>query len=789
MHLLRPRNSLVLTFLLLLPLPALARDGDVSGTVTDQTGAALPGVTVEAGSPALDDGPRSATTDAEGRFVIGDLPAGAYSVSFSLSGFDTVNRDDVSVSDAGGANLDVRLQIESLIQEVTVVGSKLGTGRQEFGVSVAHLGADRIDSDAIINIEDVFHRAANVYVGTAEQGGYAIRGVNNSGIESDHSNGTALASVLVNQLALAPRTSDHLNPSLFDAESVEILRGPQSTVQGPNSLIGSVLINYNRAAFDGYDGRVRVEGGGLDTERIQLMQNVELVDEILSARVVHEDRYIRGAVSNIVNDTDDRQRTDVETTRVLLALRPRADESLRFDLTWLRSDSDSIPWGYHMEEPSRGITMEDRQQVWNREDAYPSEIDLLNLEAHIDLGERWAIDAIVGASEFNGAQLFDADFTPWDILNVDAWSQDDVASQELRASYRGADVNLLLGAFHSRSDFGYGFTGAGFFPDGLGNIVPFNRTTRLTEDVEQTDFFGRVEWDATDRVHLTGGVRLSRDSRANVNFSDNNGFISELDAEKDFEQVLPSASVAFDVAANTSVGASYARGFKAGGFAFGLFLGLAEPFEEEFTDNFELFLRHRTTNGRMILNANLYRIDWTDQQIPYTPPGGFPQFDSLVANAGESRLEGLEIETEVFVSDALSLFGSLGFADSEFVQFVLDGEDYAGRALPQAPSWSAAVGLNWRSPTGWFAGGTLSYADEAYSELAAPEITRLRTRTLLDGRFGYRRGGWALYAWGKNLLDHQYEIQLYNGAPFGLPGAYGIFGPPRSAGVGIDFNW
>lgn len=789
MHPPRPKHSLFLAFLLLLPLPALARDGDVSGTVTDQTGAALPGVTVEAASPALADGPRSARTDAEGRFAIGDLPAGDYSVSFSLSGFDTLNRDGVSISGADGATLDIRLQIESLIQEVTVVGSKLGTGRQEFGVSVAHLGADRIDSDAIVNVEDAFHRAANVYVGTAEMGAFAIRGVNNNGLESSFSNGTSLASILVNQLALGPRTSDHLNPSLFDAESVEILRGPQSTLQGPNSLIGSVLINYNRAAFDGYDGRVRVEGGGLDTERIQFMQNLELVDEILSARVVHEDRYIRGAVSNIVNDTDDRYRTDVETTRVLLALRPRADDSLRFDLTWLRSDSDSIPWGYHMEDPSRGIEMEDRIQVWNREDAYPSDVNLLNLEAHIDVGERWAIDAVVGASEFDGAQLFDADFTPFDILNVDAWSTDDVTSQELRASYRGPVVNLLLGAFHSESEFGYGFGGVGFFPDATGNIVPFNRTTRLIEDVEQTDVFGRIEWDATDRLHFTGGVRLSRDSRHNLNFADNNGFVSELDAQKDFDQVLPSASVTFDVASNTSLGASYARGFKAGGFAFGVFLGVAEPYDEEFTDNVEFFLRHRTADGRMILNANVYRIDWTDQQIPYTPPFGFPGFDSLVANAGKSRLQGLEVETEVFVSNALSLFASFGVADSEFVQFVLDGVDYAGRALPQAPEWNGSVGLNWRSPAGWFAGGTLSYADEAYSELAAPEVTRLRTRTLLDGRFGYRRGGWALYAWGKNLLDHQYEVSLFNGAPFGLPGAYGIYGPPRSAGVGIDFNW
>ena len=75
--------------LLALPLPALGQDSAIAGTVTDQTGGVLPGVTVEAAGPALAGGPRAAVTDGEGRYLVDGLPAGDYSISFTLSGFET----------------------------------------------------------------------------------------------------------------------------------------------------------------------------------------------------------------------------------------------------------------------------------------------------------------------------------------------------------------------------------------------------------------------------------------------------------------------------------------------------------------------------------------------------------------------------------------------------------------------------------------------------------------------------------------------------------------------------
>lgn len=259
------------------PTGALAQDSSVTGVVTDQTGGVLPGVTVAAAGPALAGGTRVAVTDGDGRYAVDALPAGGYSVTFSLAGFETALRDGVRVTDAESAVLDAVLRFARLSEEVTIVGSKLDTGRQEFGTSVAYLGAEQLESDAVFTVEDAFNRTANAFTGTAQFGAYSIRGVNNNGLDSGFGNANALASILLNQTAVGPRTGDYLNPSLFDVGSVEILRGPQSTLQGPNALIGSVLVNYNKAAFDGWDGRVRLEGGGLGARRVQVMQNAEIV--------------------------------------------------------------------------------------------------------------------------------------------------------------------------------------------------------------------------------------------------------------------------------------------------------------------------------------------------------------------------------------------------------------------------------------------------------------------------------------------------------------------------------
>lgn len=148
------------------------------------------------------------------------------------------------------------------------------------------------------------------------------------------------------------------------------------------------------------------------------------------------------------------------------------------------------------------------------------------------------------------------------------------------------------------------------------------------------------------------------------------------------------------------------------------------------------------------------------------------------------------MESELYVSRDLQFFASLGLNDSEFRDFVLDGVDLSGRRFPNSPGWNTSLGVGWQPASGPFASSTFSFTDTAYTEIFAPDITRLSSRNLLSGRFGYRFAeGWSIYAWGTNLLDDEYELGLFDGTAFGLPGAYGRVGDPRTVGIGTDFGW
>ena len=113
----------VLLFVLLLPALARAQGSGISGTVTDTTGGVLPGVTVEARSPALIEQVRTAITDGAGQYQVVELRPGAYTVTFTLPGFTTVVREGIELTTGFTANVDVQLRVGSVEETITVTGA------------------------------------------------------------------------------------------------------------------------------------------------------------------------------------------------------------------------------------------------------------------------------------------------------------------------------------------------------------------------------------------------------------------------------------------------------------------------------------------------------------------------------------------------------------------------------------------------------------------------------------------------------------------------------------------
>ena len=116
------KTAILLVFALpLLPKPTLAQSS-IAGQVKDNTGAVLPGTTVEASSPALIEGSRNVVSDGEGRFTIVNLRPGNYTVTFSLEGFSKVVREGIQLPSNFTATVDATLEVGSLAETVTVTG-------------------------------------------------------------------------------------------------------------------------------------------------------------------------------------------------------------------------------------------------------------------------------------------------------------------------------------------------------------------------------------------------------------------------------------------------------------------------------------------------------------------------------------------------------------------------------------------------------------------------------------------------------------------------------------------
>src|SRR6187431_309674 len=115
------RTLAVLFGLVMVPASALAQ-ASITGVVKDSSGAVLPGVTVEAASPVLIERVRTAVTDNSGQYRIAELLPGVYTLTFSLSGFTTLRRNEVDISGSGVIPISVDMRVGALAETVTVTG-------------------------------------------------------------------------------------------------------------------------------------------------------------------------------------------------------------------------------------------------------------------------------------------------------------------------------------------------------------------------------------------------------------------------------------------------------------------------------------------------------------------------------------------------------------------------------------------------------------------------------------------------------------------------------------------
>ena len=215
---------------------------DIAGVVKEISGAVLPGVTVEAASPMLADKIRAVVTDNAGQYRISDLPAGAYTVTFNLAGFQTFRRDGVELPAESTATIDAEMKVGGLNETVMVTSRERTEDIQKVPQSIAAYNSDDLQTQSTQRLSDLGQTTPNFLYSQKIQSGSSagqiyIRGIGQQDTNVQFSSGVG---VYVDGVYLGRAQANDLE--MVDVERVEVLYGPQGTLFGKNSDGGALNI-------------------------------------------------------------------------------------------------------------------------------------------------------------------------------------------------------------------------------------------------------------------------------------------------------------------------------------------------------------------------------------------------------------------------------------------------------------------------------------------------------------------------------------------------------------------
>ncbi|MEM1051182.1 MAG: TonB-dependent receptor [Pseudomonadota bacterium] len=517
---------------------------------------------------------------------------------------------------------------------IIVTGQKISRSLQDTNASVAVVSEQAIRDENFRDVFDVIGQTANVS-SLFDGSGFSIRGLQNTGPGSGAST-SDVASIFVDGVFIPSSLLANGAFSLWDAGSVEVFRGPQSTIQGRNSLAGAIVVRTVDPG-DEFSGDFQLEAAEFDTYRASAALTVPIAPGQLSLRVAGDYQRSDGFQEGTFVNRNDVDESEAITGRATLLFTPEFAPRFSARASFTYSDNDE---GENRLVESIFRDTGERINNQNNIDRQGAEAYIANLELTYDFTDEISLTAVTGFIDTESFFSFDPDSNNpvttslplpaglADTLNS-SFNEDRIFTQELRLTYETDNISALLGAYYydnegSADSDNETIVGTNFaFPDpatlalvlGLDlptatfirqQVVaavpafPVQLINESTTDVRNFAFFGEATFDLTDRLSITLGARYDNER---VNQTAINGVqvpdiqqtgeplidgllvqvtqqfsnIFNFDANNTFDAFLPKAGITYEVTDDVSVAFTYQRAYRAGALAFNTFRASLAP--------------------------------------------------------------------------------------------------------------------------------------------------------------------------------------------------------------------
>jgi outer membrane receptor protein involved in Fe transport len=757
------------------------------------------------------------------------------SAAESASVSDDSESVDASDTEESAANTSASNQASAaskrpVIEEVIVTSQKRAENIRDVPISVSALDGEALKTNNIANMNDLSLYTPNVKFQVTPNSTF----INIRGLGTGENRGFEQSVGLVIDGVYYGR-GDFMLGGTLDMSRIEVLRGPQGTLFGKNTIAGALNIATGQPENE-FHGDVDAMTGDFNHQRYRGAITGPLTDT-LSWRLAFQDETRDGYIFN----------TAVDEFHANLD-----NQMARAKLLWEPTDNFSATLGFDVNEVSqRGDGYQISHVVGDHLEVYQSadpeaEADGNNFQASTDdersggtreisgqtLNLSWDIGdynltAITGLADMDVRQDVDADFSAHRFLFLGYLDTYEQFSQELRLTSPPGDIEYVAGLYYFRSRFkvntsiesyadgapiflgpafGAPAAASGILSGPLGGIVG-TLTGPIIDDASRKSFdqtatawagFGQATWYVTDRWSLIGGLRYGKETKdvdMKLTF-DNTGLLySQILGEAPYDvqdsrtetDFSPKFSTKFDFNDDINVYATYAEGFKSGGFNAQAPTDENIQFEPEEATTYELGSKMRLLDGAMTLNIGLFSTDFNNLQVTI-----FNGTQFIVGNAATARTQGFEFDGMWLPFENAMMTFSGGFTDATYVSYPDgpcwadgDGEagpnprersepiestpdptdsqcfqDLSGEPLTRAPKWNGSLGfdygfsvpnLSWRLITGL----NFLYQSETFLNLDNDPLDLQEATTQINAKIGVagRDEDWFFTIHGRNLTD------------------------------------
>jgi len=666
--------------------------------------------------------------------------------------------------------------------EVVVTARRRAESLQDVPVSVTALDQAQLETSGIASLRDLGAQMPGVNF--TERSNLntqlTIRGVGgdarNIGIEAGV--GMYVDGVYV------PRTSGY-NSDLAEISQIEILRGPQGTLFGKNT-IGGVINITTRQPSDSFEGSGYASYGNYNALRTQASVSGPL-GEGFSARLTVATYDRDGYIHNLF---DGRDVNDENRRGARLQLRYQPSDALTFNLSadvtrdrrvTLQTQMGSAAGAAAPYYTGDRFTANSDQPNDDHRDMWGT-----SLSADYETGSGITLTSITAYRKIDVSVSSDIDQLPINLVNSNPVTDFvRMTSQEFRITSPGDGPFRYVGGLYYYHQRGTALRRI-FFGGSLAN----GRVNQALAITNSYAGYLNADYDLAPGLTLNGGLRYTYERKrgtylviATPALSYNFDNLRRKD-----ENLSWTASLTYRINPNLTTYATASRGFKSGGFNLDTISAvnlLASDliFAPESVTNYEIGLKGSLFDRKLRFSLSAFRMNYNDKQVAQLiSTSASPLTSVQVTNAGKARIEGFEAEATLRPLAGLTLTANASYLDAKYTRFDYGALSFKGNRIEFAPDWMAGLQAEYRFGLGKgevFLVGSANYMGNLYLQANNQPGFYEPGYTLFNARAGYETGPITIALWGKNLTQKEYRTyaRVFNGldqAVYGEPRTYGI---------------